>query len=103
MGRRAVATSVYIDHIVTLKFAKAFRRHVECPDLAVSGTTVRQAFDEYFGANPAVRSYVVDDTFALRKHIAVFVNDRQLLDRRALSDPLAENDEVYVFQALSGG
>ena len=86
-----------------MKFAKAFRRHVDCPDSAVQGDTVRQVLADYFGANPGVQSYVVDETFALRKHIAVFVNDRQLIDRRGLSDPVAEKDEVYVFQALSGG
>jgi hypothetical protein len=86
-----------------LKFAKAFRRHVDCPDSTVQGDSVRQVFTEYFGANPGVQSYVVDETFALRKHIAVFVNDRQLTDRRMLSDPVGEQDEVYVFQALSGG
>ena len=86
-----------------LKFAKAFRRHVDCPDYAVRGDSVRQVLTEYFGANPSVQSYVVDETFALRKHIAVFVNDRQLTDRRTLSDPVGEQDEVYVFQALSGG
>jgi molybdopterin converting factor small subunit len=87
-----------------LKFAKAFRRHVDCPDVSVPGTaTVRQVLDAYFGANPAVRSYVVDEAFALRRHVAVFVNDRQLVDRRELSDPVGDADEVYVFQALSGG
>jgi sulfur-carrier protein len=46
---------------------------------------------------------VVDESFALRRHIAVFVNDRQVVDRRALSDSVGEGDEIYVFQALSGG
>ena len=66
-------------------------------------STVREALAHYFESNPAVRSYVVDESFALRRHIAVFVNDRQLVDRRELSDPVADDDQVYVFQALSGG
>lgn len=86
-----------------MRFAKAFRRHVDCPDVDVAGATVRQVLAAYFGENPAVRSYVVDESFALRRHVAVFVNDRQLIDRRELSDPVADTDEVYVFQALSGG
>ena len=69
----------------------------------MSGSTVRQVLSEYFDAHPVVRSYVVDESFALRRHIAVFVNDRQLIDRRALSDRVDDDDEVFVFQALSGG
>ena len=94
---------VYIGPIVALKFAKAFRRHVDCPDREVPATNVREALAAYFRENPAVRSYVVDESFALRRHVAVFVNDRQVVDRRALSDEVADGDEVYVFQALSGG
>ena len=86
-----------------MNFAKAFRRHVDCPDSTVEGTTVRQALNAYFADHPAVRSYVLDEASALRRHIAVFVNDRQLIDRRELSDPLTETDEIHVFQALSGG
>jgi sulfur carrier protein ThiS len=86
-----------------VKFAKAFRRHVVCPDGDVPGATVRQVLGAYFGDNPAVQSYVVDESFALRRHVAVFVNERQLIDRRELTDPVSDTDEVYVFQALSGG
>ena len=86
-----------------MKFAKAFRRHVDCPDSTVAGSTVRQALLAYFDSNPAVPTYVLDETSALRRHIAVFVNDRQLIHRRELSDPVADKDEIHVFQALSGG
>lgn len=86
-----------------MNFAKAFRRHVDCPDIAVEGTTVRQALSAYFDAHPPVRAYVLDESSTLRRHIAVFVNDRQLIDRRELSDPVAETDVIHVFQALSGG
>ena len=39
----------------------------------------------------------------LRKHVNCFVNDHPVQDRVALSDAVAPDDEVYVFQALSGG
>jgi sulfur carrier protein ThiS len=35
--------------------------------------------------------------------VAVFVNDTLVLDRDQLSDALAADDRVTVFQALSGG
>ena len=89
--------------MVTVDFARAFRRHVACPRADVRGTTVREALDAYFAEQPGVRSYVCDDQGAVRKHVALFVNDTQLRDRVAQSDQLRDGDVIHVFQALSGG
>lgn len=87
----------------TVRFTRAIQRHVTCPDLEVAADTVRAALDAYFEQHPAARHYVMDETGAVRRHVAVFVNDRQVLDRTGLADPLAPTDEVFVYQALSGG
>ena len=84
-------------------FAKAFRRHVDCPDATVDGATVREVLDSYFHARPTVRGYVVDDAGAVRKHVAVFVNDDLITDRATLADAVGNDDRIHVFQALSGG
>lgn len=84
-------------------FAKAFRRHVDCPDATVDGSTVRDVLDGYFTDHPTVRGYVLDDVGAVRRHVAVFVNDDLIADRAALADPVGEGDRVHIFQALSGG
>ena len=47
--------------------------------------------------------YVLDDQGALRRHVAIYVNGRAIGDRVRLTDPVAADDEIYVFQALSGG
>jgi molybdopterin synthase sulfur carrier subunit len=86
-----------------IRVAKAFRRHVDCPDRDVAGTTVHDAFEEYFSAHPAVRSYVLDEHGAVRQHVTVFVDDTQIADRVGQTDPVAAGDVIYVFQALSGG
>jgi molybdopterin synthase sulfur carrier subunit len=91
---------VAVAHLV---FAKAFRRHVDCPDAEVGGTTLREAFDDYFGRYPAVRSYVLDDAASVRRHVAVFVDDELIADRAGLSDPIGPDARLHVFQALSGG
>jgi sulfur carrier protein ThiS len=31
------------------------------------------------------------------------LNNEMIKDRERLADPVAEDDEIYVFQALSGG
>lgn len=89
--------------MATLSFTANLRRHVEAPAARVGGATVRQALEWYFQANPQVRSYVLDDQGALRKHVAIFLNQELIRDRVGLSDPVGENDEIYVVQALSGG
>ena len=84
-------------------FAKAFRRHVECPDAAVPGTTLRAVLDAYFDRHPVARGYVLDDAGSVRKHVALFVDGDLITDRSELSDPVGEHATVHVFQALSGG
>ena len=78
-------------------------RHVECPPEEVAGTTVREVLEAYFVKHPAVRSYVLDEQGALRRHVVVFVGDTQARDRKTLSDPVLAEQTVYIMQALSGG
>lgn len=89
--------------MVEVIFARAFRRHVDCPDAVVEGVTVRAALDAYFREHPTARGYVLDDAGAVRRHVAVFVNDDLISDRAFLADPVGDGDRVHVFQALSGG
>lgn len=89
--------------VIDVVFAKAFRRHVECPDLAVSASTVGQALEAYFAVHPVVRGYVLDDAGVVRKHVAVFHNDDLITDRTSLTDAVSDGDRLHVFQALSGG
>ena len=86
-----------------IRFAKAFRRHVECPEAEMGGATVGKALAAYFDRYPAVRSYVVDEHGALRMHINVFVDSTQITDPVTLGDAIAEGTQLDVFQALSGG
>lgn len=89
--------------MVEVIFAKAFRRHVECPEASVVATTVREALNAYFVDHPAVRGYVLDEAGAVRKHVAVFVDDDVITDRATLTDPVGDDSTIHVFQALSGG
>ena len=84
-------------------FTPNLQRHVNCPPSVADASSVREALDLVFAANPQLRSYVVDEQGRLRKHINVYVNDRMVNDRTALSDAVAPSDEIFVFQALSGG
>ena len=52
---------------------------------------------------PRLRGYLLDDQGSLRRHVALFVDGVQVRDRRGLGDPLQDDSEIYVVQALSGG
>lgn len=89
--------------MATLSFTPNLQRHVETPEVSVRGATVRQVLDAYFERNPRVRGYVLDDQGAVRKHVAIFLNRGPIRDRTGLSDPVSEDDTIFVIQALSGG
>lgn len=84
-------------------FTSFLQRHVACPPARVSGRTVRAVLEAVFAANERVRGYVVDEQGALRKHMIVFIDGEQVQDRQGLSDPVPDDAEIYVAQALSGG
>jgi hypothetical protein len=69
----------------------------------VAGRDVRAALDEYFEQFPTVRGYVLDDVGAVRKHVALFVDNDLITDRATLTDAVGEQSTIHVFQALSGG
>ncbi len=86
-----------------IEFTPNLRRHIASPPAEVPGATVRQALDAVFAGNPRLRAYLLDEHGRLRKHVTVFINGKAIADRVGLTDALTAEDEVIVFQALSGG
>jgi molybdopterin synthase sulfur carrier subunit len=84
-------------------FTRTLERHLAAPATSVAGTTVREALDEVFRANPRLRGYVLDDQGRLRKHVVVFVDGELVADRDRLTDSVRPSSAVFVMQALSGG
>jgi molybdopterin synthase sulfur carrier subunit len=89
--------------MASVRFTRNIQRHVSCPTLEVEGTTLREVFDAYFRTNEQARGYVLDDDGKLRKHMAAFIDGRQIDDRVSLSDKVAATAVVDVVQSLSGG
>ena len=87
----------------TVSFTSALQRFLPAPTSEVTGGTVGEALGAVFASRPALRGYVLDDQGALRRHVAVYVNGQPVRDRIRLTDPVRARDEIYVFQALSGG
>lgn len=87
----------------TICFTSALRRFLAAPSARVAGDTVGEALAAVFARQPALRGYLLDDQGTLRRHVAIYVNGQPVADRTGLSDPLGAEDEIYVFQALTGG
>jgi molybdopterin synthase sulfur carrier subunit len=86
-----------------IAFTANLQRYLACPEQRVAGKTVRAALDGVFAGNPRLRGYVLDDQDRLRRHVVVYVNGRRIADPDGLGDAVEEDDEVFVFQALTGG
>ncbi len=84
-------------------FTANLERHLSCPVRTVPGDSVRAVLDAVFATQPRLRSYILDDQGRVRRHVAIYVNGDRIADRNRLGDPVTEADEVFVFQALSGG
>ncbi len=84
-------------------FTQQLARFTEVPEIDTDATTLAQTLDAAFVLNPRLRGYVLDDQSHLRRHVVVFVDGRRLHVRENLDVPLAPDDTVHVFQALSGG
>ncbi len=87
-----------------VKFTKSLDRFF--PDLtnihveAQTAAEVVMAVDARF---PGLGAYIVDERGRLRQHVNIFVGEDLIMDRETLSDAVAADSQVFIFQALSGG
>lgn len=86
-----------------IEFTDNLQKHLPCPPAEANGETVRAVLESVFEENAPLRSYLLDDQGRLRKHVNIFINGDMISDRTRLSDPVTDKDQVFVFQALSGG
>jgi sulfur-carrier protein len=88
--------------VVKVAFTPNLRRHAGAPTVEVAAGSLVEVLGRVFAEHPQLRGYVLDEQGALRHHMVVFVDGRQV-DRTALDVPVPDGGEVYVMQALSGG
>ncbi|MEP7220138.1 MAG: MoaD/ThiS family protein [Bacteroidota bacterium] len=69
----------------------------------VGGTTVAEVVAELDRLHPGLAAYIIDEQGGLRKHVNIFISNDLVSDRRHLLDRVADDDQIYIMQALSGG
>jgi hypothetical protein len=89
--------------MATVVFTPNLQRHIACPMKQADGETVRAVLNVVFAENPKLRTYILDDQDRVRQHVHIYVNNERILDTVTLSDRIGTSDELFVFQALSGG
>lgn len=72
-------------------------------NVEVEGQTVAEVIDALDRQFPGLASYIVDEQGSLRRHVNIFLDQELIHDRQHLQDQVRENDQIYIFQALSGG
>ena len=87
-----------------IKFTAALKRFFpDLQELDISGGTVAEVLAATEAKYPGISDYLLDERGAVRQHMNIFVRGELIEDRDTLQDVLAENDEIVIFQALSGG
>ena len=97
------AATRHHSRMARVAFTANLQRHLACPTQTAAGSTVRAVLEDVFASNPRLRSYLLDDQGRLRQHVNIYVNNERIADRDGLGDAVGSEDEVFVFQALTGG
>ena len=71
--------------------------------LSIEGKTVAEILARLNDSYPNMMDYLVDEHGALRHHINIFIGDKMIADRDNLMDEITGEEEILIFQALSGG
>ena len=88
-----------------VKFTRHLVRYFPALDdvVTVPGQTVAEVIANLDKAYPGLADYIVDERGSLRRHVNIFLDKDLVKDRQTLQDAVTENDQIYIFQALSGG
>ena len=90
--------------MVNIKFTSALRRFFPLlKEQQVHGRTVKEVLYNIDKLYPGILGYLLEDNGRLRKHINIFLQGKLIEDRVALTDAIGPEQEVLIFQALSGG
>ena len=87
-----------------VKFTPNLKRYF--PDLQPLKSDLKSIAGLIAEANklyPGLESYILDEQGGLRKHVQIFIGENMIHDRKGLTDPISDQDQVYIMQALSGG
>ncbi len=87
-----------------VKFTSNLKRfYPELSEINLKATSIPEIIHHINDQYPGLKDYILDEQFALRKHVNIFINNKMVNDRQSLNEEIGDNDEVFIMQALSGG
>lgn len=88
-----------------VKFTRHLVRYFPTLDdtVEVNGRNITEILSSLDQQYPGLAAYIIDEQGTLRKHVNIFVAGNLIHDRKTLQDAVGDDDQVYIFQALSGG
>lgn len=87
-----------------IRFTSALKRfYPNLGPLKIEANTIAELIPKIEARFPGLSDYLVDEQGALRKHVNIYIGEHLIKDREQLQDDLKAEDEVLIFQALSGG
>jgi len=89
--------------VILTKHLFRFFPALEGKEIIVEGTTVGEVLRALDALAPGIAFYVCDERGRVRQHVNVFIEEEPVVDRRDLTDAVAPDARVFIFQALSGG
>ena len=90
--------------MANVKLTSALKRFFpSLSEMTINASTIRDVMVALEQKYPGISGYLVDDHGRLRQHVNIFVKGELIKDRATLTDSLSDQDEVLIFQALSGG
>ncbi|RMG31702.1 MAG: molybdenum cofactor biosynthesis protein MoaD [Bacteroidetes bacterium] len=69
----------------------------------VRGKRIDEILNRLDEQHPGLKDYILDEQGELRQHVNIFIGSRLIRDKQRLLDPVGEEDEIFIMQALSGG
>ncbi|MDX1666831.1 MAG: MoaD/ThiS family protein [Saprospiraceae bacterium] len=87
-----------------VSFTSALKRFFpELSEEKLPGSTISEVLDQLEKRHPGLKDYLVDERGVLRKHVNIYIGEALLEERNDLKVMVDEDDEILIFQALSGG
>jgi len=87
-----------------VRFTAALRRfYPNLQEEVVPGESVSAVLKSIDQKYPGIIDYILDEDGSLRKHVNIFLKEELIKDKENLSDVVTDQDEILIYQALSGG
>ena len=90
--------------MAVLKVGALMRYYIDNkPEILVQGATVLDALHDAVEQYPALNFHVFDSDDKVRRHINVFINDRNIRELKGLKTKLKDDDRITLLASISGG